>query len=203
MITWTNSPPFTDEFLFLFKPDTVLKWHRELVRRKWTVRRPHAGGRPAVPAAVQALILRLARECEVGLAPHPRGAGQARGHRWALYRARHPQATAGAACASAPTAGEHLAQLPGPAPRPGPRLRLLYGRDAVSENHLRAVFRRAGYPPGASGWLHTQPACHLGDAVSISALIHAASITAPAEPFCKEYTLRQGAAGKPLTSLRI
>ena len=51
-----------DEFLFLFKPDTDLKWHRELVRRKWTFRRPHAGGRPAAPAEVQALIRRPARE---------------------------------------------------------------------------------------------------------------------------------------------
>jgi putative transposase len=40
----------------------VLKWHRELVRRKWTVRREGAGGRPAVPAEVEALVLRLARE---------------------------------------------------------------------------------------------------------------------------------------------
>ena len=48
--------------LLLFKPETVLKWHRELVHRKWTVRRPHAGGRPATPAEVEELILRLARE---------------------------------------------------------------------------------------------------------------------------------------------
>ena len=51
-----------DQVLLLFKPETVLKWHRELVRRKWTFRRPHAGGRPATPAEVEALILRLARE---------------------------------------------------------------------------------------------------------------------------------------------
>ena len=25
-----------NEVMLLFKPDTVLKWHRELVRRKWT-----------------------------------------------------------------------------------------------------------------------------------------------------------------------
>ncbi len=51
-----------DQVLFLFKPETVLKWHRELVRRKWTIRRRHAGGRPAVAAEVEALVLRLARE---------------------------------------------------------------------------------------------------------------------------------------------
>ncbi len=31
--------------VLLFKPDTVLKWHREMVRRKWTVRHPGNGGR--------------------------------------------------------------------------------------------------------------------------------------------------------------
>ncbi len=51
-----------DQYLLLFKPDTILKWHRELVRGKWTYRRTHPGGRPAIPAEVEALILRLARE---------------------------------------------------------------------------------------------------------------------------------------------
>lgn len=48
--------------VLLFKPETVLKWHRELVRRKWTVRRQEAGGRPAVTAEIEALVLRLARD---------------------------------------------------------------------------------------------------------------------------------------------
>ncbi len=51
-----------DQLLLLFKPETVLKWHRELVRRKWTVRRQRAGGRPATSAGVEELILRLAGE---------------------------------------------------------------------------------------------------------------------------------------------
>jgi len=46
----------------LFKPDTILSWHRELVRRTWTYRRTKRGGRPTIPAGVDALILRLARE---------------------------------------------------------------------------------------------------------------------------------------------
>src|ERR687885_739831 len=31
-----------DQILLLCKPETVLTWHRELVRRKWTIRRRHA-----------------------------------------------------------------------------------------------------------------------------------------------------------------
>ena len=51
-----------DQYLLLCKPDTILKWHRELVRRKWTYRRTHRGGRPTIPAEIEVLILRLARE---------------------------------------------------------------------------------------------------------------------------------------------
>jgi hypothetical protein len=43
--------------LLLFSPELVLKWHRELVRRKWTFRRRRAGGRPAISGDLDALIL--------------------------------------------------------------------------------------------------------------------------------------------------
>jgi transposase InsO family protein len=42
-------------------PQTLLRWHRELVRRRWT--QPHrTGGRPPVERRVRELVLRLARE---------------------------------------------------------------------------------------------------------------------------------------------
>jgi hypothetical protein len=47
---------------FLVTPATLLRWHRELVRRKWTSRKSGRPGRPPIDAAVRALILRLARE---------------------------------------------------------------------------------------------------------------------------------------------
>ncbi len=51
-----------DGVLLLFKPDTVLKWHRELVRRKWTFkRRPLLSHRATNPEVVE-VLLRLARE---------------------------------------------------------------------------------------------------------------------------------------------
>jgi hypothetical protein len=42
------------------QPTTLLRWHRDLVRRRWT--HPHRHGRPAVAAELRALVLRLARE---------------------------------------------------------------------------------------------------------------------------------------------
>jgi hypothetical protein len=47
---------------FLVTPATLLRWHRELVRRKWTYRRTGRPGRPPIDPAVRALILRPARE---------------------------------------------------------------------------------------------------------------------------------------------
>jgi len=45
---------------FLVQPATLLRWHRDLLRRRWTS--PHRRGRPAVAAEIRGLVLRLARE---------------------------------------------------------------------------------------------------------------------------------------------
>src|SRR5258706_1361006 len=50
------------QYLLLVKPDTLLKWHRELVRRKWTFQSPDVGGRPRIDAELEMLIIRLVRE---------------------------------------------------------------------------------------------------------------------------------------------
>ena len=50
------------QVVLLFKPDTLLKWHRELVRRKWTFKKKASLGRPPMSAEVEALLLRLAHE---------------------------------------------------------------------------------------------------------------------------------------------
>src|SRR5258708_2882880 len=47
----------------MFQPATLLRWHRELVRRKWAAfqGRPRRG-RPPLPQETKALILEMARE---------------------------------------------------------------------------------------------------------------------------------------------
>ena len=48
----------------LFTPDTILRWHRELIARKWDYsdRRQKAPGQPPVTDEVRQLVLQMARE---------------------------------------------------------------------------------------------------------------------------------------------
>ena len=48
--------------LRIFQPETVLKWHRELVRRNWTHDHRNKGGRPKIDSELEELIVRLAEE---------------------------------------------------------------------------------------------------------------------------------------------
>jgi putative transposase len=47
---------------FVVRPETLLRWHRELVRKKWTQRRTGHPGRPPIEPDVRDLIVRLGRE---------------------------------------------------------------------------------------------------------------------------------------------
>jgi putative transposase len=46
---------------FLVTPATILRWHRRLVTRRWTTQ-PTRSGRPAIPAGLRSLAIRLATE---------------------------------------------------------------------------------------------------------------------------------------------
>ena len=51
----------------IITPSTLLRWHRQLITRRWTTTTPHGRpGRPPIPAGVRALILRLTTENPIG-----------------------------------------------------------------------------------------------------------------------------------------
>ena len=57
---------------FLVTPSTLLRWHRELIARRWTY--PHTGrDRRGLPEEVVVLVVRLARENPAGVICGPAG----------------------------------------------------------------------------------------------------------------------------------
>jgi putative transposase len=50
------------QVLLIFKPETVLGWHRKFERHKWIFKRKGNPGRPRMTAELEALIVRLAKE---------------------------------------------------------------------------------------------------------------------------------------------
>jgi putative transposase len=51
-----------EESMRLFKPATVIGWHREMVRRKWTYQQKGQPGRPPIDAELEQWILRVAQD---------------------------------------------------------------------------------------------------------------------------------------------
>src|SRR5687767_9609914 len=64
----------------LVTPDTILRWHRQLVARKWTYPR-HARGRAGVLRESQQLVVRMAKENPTWGYTRIQGALQVIGHR--------------------------------------------------------------------------------------------------------------------------
>jgi hypothetical protein len=78
----------------LVQPTTLLRWHRDLVRRRWAY--PHRRGRPTVAAEIRSLVLRMARENpDLGLSPRPRRAVPSRLQDRGQHRVGHPAARRG------------------------------------------------------------------------------------------------------------
>ena len=93
---------------FLVTPATLLRWHRELVRRKWTYRKTGRPCRPPIDAAIRELILRLARDNPAGVACGLKASFASSGSPWQRRR-------------SGPCSGRRERGLPRGAPaQPGP-----------------------------------------------------------------------------------
>jgi putative transposase len=57
----SRSLPRPDWAVFPIRPETLLRWHRQLIARRWTYSH-RTPGRPRLERSLRALILRLARE---------------------------------------------------------------------------------------------------------------------------------------------
>jgi putative transposase len=52
-----------EQLILIFKPETLLRWHQALIKKKWTfANASKTSGRPPIEPAMAQLILRLAQE---------------------------------------------------------------------------------------------------------------------------------------------
>ena len=68
------------EVATIVTPDTILRWHRQLIARKWTYAK-RRGGRPGVLVEIRRLVVRMAEENPTWGYTRIRGALQNVGHR--------------------------------------------------------------------------------------------------------------------------
>jgi putative transposase len=144
---------------FLVRPETLLRWHRQLVSGKWT--RPHRPpGRPALDPEVRDLILRLGKE-------NPR---------WGYMRIRGELLKLGVRVSATTIATVLRRAGLGPAPRRGPTWREFLRHQAagmlacdfltVETITLKTLYvlvlDRARDQEGASGWSDIAPPLSVG-----------------------------------------
>src|SRR6266567_4768391 len=142
-------------------PETLLRWHRDLIRRHWT--NPHRpAGRPSIPPQLRQLILRIAAENPT----------------WG-YRRIHGELTRLGYKLAPSTVWLLLNQAAiDPAPRRAGLtwrqflsaqgggdlgLRLLPRRHGAAQASVRAVCDRTGHPPGPHPRGDRQPDRDVGD----------------------------------------
>jgi hypothetical protein len=137
---------------FLVTQDTILRWHRRLVTRKWTRVQPRGGPPGARQRCGCADPAAGPREFALGLPAHSGRAEEAWG---VAVSGRHPDGAAAQwAWAGAPTGVGHLASVPSRPSLGDPGDRRLHRRDDVPQDALRLVLHRAPDPAGSTRWHH-------------------------------------------------
>ena len=146
----------------IITPGTILRWHRDIVRRRWS--RRSRQGRSRAPGNAPEGPVGGATACPgervVGLPPHPRRAGRARRHRGAVHGLADPQERRHRS--RAPPGGTRLGRVPAIPGAGDPGAGLLHRRPAQRNEGLRPCRYRARHPPGTRPRSHPAPGPGMG-----------------------------------------
>ena len=145
----------------LVTPSTILRWHRQLVARRWTTK-PARPGRPAIPTGLRALVLRLATENPTWGYRRIHGELAGLGYQigastvWTILHARRDR--------SRTAAGRTvLARVPARTGTRDPGLRPVPPRHDHPAPAVRVLRHRARHPPRAHPRRHRPPHRRLAD----------------------------------------
>ena len=139
----------------LVTPDTILRWHRDIVERRWAARSMRGrSGRPATRRNIKALVLRLARENpEWGYRRIHGEAGRPGSQSRGVNRVGDPQGQRHRPRAATDRA--NLVAVPAFSGRGDPGVRLLHDRPARRHLRLRPGRDRARDPAHPHPRRHT------------------------------------------------
>ena len=132
---------------FLVTPASILRWHQRLVSRRWTTQ-PARSGRPAIPAGLRALAVRLATENRPGVIDASTASSSASAIRSALPRSGQSCTTP--ALILHPGEPDHLDRIPASPSARDFGLRLVSPRHDHPAPALRVLRHRARHPPRPS-----------------------------------------------------
>ena len=105
------------EIATIATPDTLLRWHRRLIARKWTYARKSR--RLGVLVEIRALVVRMATENPTWAYARIQGAPERRPSRGAVDHSPDPEGGGPAACSAAPLRGTRFCARTG-VPLPAP-----------------------------------------------------------------------------------
>lgn len=158
-----NAREVLAESVRLFKPETMIGWHRALVRRKWTFKTERKPGRPPIDRELEDWILRVAHD-NPGLG-YDKLEGEFRKMGVDVSATTIRTVLQRHGILPAPERvrqGSFVAYFPQPLQRTIPGVRFLHGGNPPAANLVRFVFHRTQYTPGVYRRLHGTSQYRLG-----------------------------------------
>jgi hypothetical protein len=153
---------------FIVTPETLLRWHRRLIAKRWMYPRPV--GRPPMPRETRDLVLRLARENPRW--GYSRIVGELPWHRGVCDDRARVAPRGGSRPGGSPQTNDVARVRPDTSPE-AVGGRFFHGRDDLAAAALRPLLHRVRQPPRALGRVHGESDCRMGQPAGAARVVGA------------------------------